>query len=288
MSMLVKNLTCGYKGRAVVRDFSTRVEEGSVFCLLGPNGVGKTTLFRTMLGLLPALSGAVEVDGQDVLRCSDKRRAQLLAYVPQSHTPPFAFTAADVVVMGASATGGLFGRPGASCYDVARHAMETLSIADLAERPYTELSGGQRQMVLIARAVAQGARYLMMDEPCASLDFGNEARVLAAVRALAKAGLGVVMTTHSPTHVAQCNARGVLLMREGMRLEGGPADLLTPEALSQAYGVPVAVAQVGFDARGHAMGVRVAGDDAACGQAASESAASDAAAHRITLCQPLL
>lgn len=288
MSMLVKNLTCGYKGRAVVRDFSACVEEGSVFCLLGPNGVGKTTLFRTMLGLLPALGGTVEVDGQDVLRCQEKRRAQLLAYVPQSHTPPFAFTAADVVVMGASATGGLFGRPGASCYDVARHAMETLSIDDLADRPYTELSGGQRQMVLIARAVAQGARYLMMDEPCASLDLGNEARVLAAVRSLAKAGLGVVMTTHSPAHVAQCDAHGVLLMREGKRLEGGPADLLTPEALSQAYGVPVAVAQMDFDARGHAMETGAAGEAAACGQGELKGATSDASACRITLCQPLL
>lgn len=281
MSMRVQNLTCGYKGVAVVRDFSAQVEEGSVFCLLGPNGVGKTTLFRTMLGLLPALGGSVEVDGQDTLRCSDKRRAQLLAYVPQSHTPPFAFTAADVVVMGASATGGLFGRPGASCYEVARHAMEALSISDLAQRPYTELSGGQRQMVLIARAVAQGARYLMMDEPCASLDFGNEARVLAAVRALADEGLGVVMTTHEPAHVAQCRARGVLLMREGKRLEGGADVLLTPEALSQAYDVPVAVAQVSFDAHGHAVSGEGGRGETAAGE-------RDVQVFRATMCQPLI
>lgn len=241
MSIRISNLTCGYKGHAVISGFDAVVEQGSVFCLLGPNGVGKTTLFRTMLGLLPAIGGSVEVDGEETLHCSDKHRAKLLSYVPQAHTPPFAFTAADVVVMGASAVGGMFGRPGASNYDVAQRAMDELGILDLAPRAYTELSGGQRQMVLIARAVAQGSRYLMMDEPCASLDLGNEARVLEAVKNLARKGFGVVMTTHSPAHVAQCEARGVLLMRDGSRVTGGVEELLDPQALSRAYGVDVAV-----------------------------------------------
>lgn len=241
MSIRIFNLTCGYKGHAVISGFDAVVEQGSVFCLLGPNGVGKTTLFRTMLGLLPAIGGSVEVDGEETLHCSDKHRAKLLSYVPQAHTPPFAFTAADVVVMGASAVGGMFGRPGASNYDVAQRAMDELGILDLAPRAYTELSGGQRQMVLIARAVAQGSRYLMMDEPCASLDLGNEARVLEAVKNLARKGFGVVMTTHSPAHVAQCEARGVLLMRDGSRVTGGVEELLDSQALSRAYGVDVAV-----------------------------------------------
>ena len=272
MSICVKNLTCGYRGRTVVESFDAIVEPGRVFCLLRPNGVGKTTLFRTMLGLLPAISGTVEVDGVDVLRCSDRQRARLLAYVPQSHTPPFAFTAIDVVVMGASTTGGLFGRPGASCYEVASRCMETLGIADLKEAAYTELSGGQRQMVLIARAVAQGARYLMMDEPTASLDLGNEMRVLSAVKTLADQGLGVVMTTHSPTHIAQCEAIGVLFMRDGARLVGDEQKLLQPETLKRAYGVPVAVARLAVDEAGHDAG----GDSGAAGPL-----------HRITMCQPL-
>ena len=271
MSICVKNLTCGYKGHAIVESFSATIEAGSVFCLLGPNGVGKTTLFRTMLGLLPAIGGSVEVDGVDVLRCSDKQRARLLAYVPQSHTPPFAFTAIDVVVMGASTTGGLFGRPGASCYEVANRCMETLGIADLKEAAYTELSGGQRQMVLIARAVAQGARYLMMDEPTASLDLGNEMCVLSAVKTLADQGLGVVMTTHSPAHIAQCEATGVLFMRDGTRLVGGERDLLQPEALKRAYGVPVAVARLDVDEVGHDVG---------------DSLAAAGSSHRVTMCQP--
>ena len=137
MSIRISNLTCGYKGHAVVSGFDAVIEQGSVFCLLGPNGVGKTTLFRTMLGLLPAIGGSVEVDGEETLRCADKHRAKLLSYVPQAHTPPFAFTAADVVVMGASAVGGMFGRPGASNYDAARCAMADLGILELAPRAYT-------------------------------------------------------------------------------------------------------------------------------------------------------
>ncbi|MDO4290379.1 MAG: ABC transporter ATP-binding protein [Eggerthellaceae bacterium] len=241
MSIELENVACGYVARRVLENVSAKIEPGQVFCLLGPNGVGKTTLFKTMLGLLEPLGGRLVVEGQELASYTQKELARVLAYVPQAHTPPFAFTVRDVVVMGCAASDGLFGSPTRADYVRADETLELLGIAHLSRRAYTELSGGERQMALIARAVAQRPRYLMMDEPCASLDFGNEARVLGAVRSLAETGLGVVMTTHSPHHLAQCDAHGMLIMRDGSYLRGSAEELLTAENLERAYRVPVAV-----------------------------------------------
>ena len=241
MILSVEHLACGYGSKRVLGDFSVEVATGTIHCLLGPNGVGKTTLFKTMLGLLPRMGGAVKVDGRDTLAFSPQELARVIAYVPQAHTPPFAFTVRDVVVMGRMAHMGLFASPRSRDYDAADRSMERLGITHLASRVYTELSGGERQMTLIARALAQQPRFLMMDEPTASLDFGNQAQVLTAVRNLAEDGLGVIMTTHVPDHLFQCEARGTLLMRGGSYLEGSADELLTEENLSRAYGIDVMV-----------------------------------------------
>lgn len=261
MSIEIENLTCGYLGahslgargrarrgaavspsaRVVVEGFTATIEPGDVFCLMGPNGAGKTTLFRTVLGLLPRLGGTVRIDGRDALDYSDKDRARLVAYVPQAHTPPFAFAVRDVVVMGQVAGRSAFDSPGAADYEAADRTLALLGIEHLADRIYTEVSGGERQMVLIARALAQNPRYLMMDEPTAALDYGNEAQVLTAVKRLAESGIGIVMTTHTPEHIAQCDGRGALLLRDGGCMYGGPDEVLDPEALRRAYGVEVMV-----------------------------------------------
>ena len=240
----VRDLSCGYGDRTVVQGFSETVCPSEVLCLLGPNGVGKTTLFKTMLGMLPAIGGEVLVRGRAIDSYSPRDLARVVAYVPQAHTPPFAFTAFDVVVMGAAASSGLFGTPGAAERDTAAHVLSDLGISKLSDQAYTELSGGQRQMVLIARAVAQGPKVLFMDEPTASLDLGNIARVLAAVNKLAAQGMAVVMTTHSPEHIAQCHARGVLIARDGRMHRGNAETLLTPELLSEAYGCDIAVGEI--------------------------------------------
>lgn len=241
-SLRVDRLNCGYDGKPVVSNFSMSVYPGEIHCLLGPNGVGKTTLFKTMLSLLPGLGGKVIVDGRDVAALKPSELARYVAYVPQAHTPPFAFTARDVVVMGRLAHMGAFASPRTIDYDKAERAIDQLGITRLAQRTYTELSGGERQMVLIARALAQGAHYLMMDEPTASLDFGNQAQVLYRVRTLAEeSGLGVIMTTHTPDHLFMLHASGTLLLRDGTFLQGTAKELLTREYLSQAYGVDVMV-----------------------------------------------
>lgn len=249
MRLEIKDLACGYGSKRVIEGFSATITARTVYCLLGPNGVGKTTLFRTVLGLLPRLGGSILLDGRDVAEYSAKELAKAIAYVPQAHVPPFAFSVRDVVVMGGVANRGMFCSPGSADYTYAESVLEELGIAELADRVYTELSGGERQMVLIARALAQRPQFLMMDEPTASLDFGNQAQVLSAVRKLAAQGLGIIMTTHAPEHVAQCGAVGTLVLRDRTFAYGDASVLLTADNLKRAYGIDVMVADVAYGER---------------------------------------
>jgi len=240
-SIKLEKVSCGYGSREVVSQFSAAVAAGDVFCLLGPNGIGKTTLFKTILGLLPSRGGHLSLDGRDLTRMSAQERARLIGYVPQAHVPPFAFSVFDVVLMGRTAHLGTFGRPGRRDRRAAEDSLERLGIGFLRDRVYTQLSGGERQMVLIARALTQEPAFLMMDEPTSNLDFGNQARVLQNIRRLAGEGLGVIITTHFPDHVFQCGNR-VALMRPGRpHLVGEVDEVMTEENLQSAYGVPVAI-----------------------------------------------
>lgn len=245
----IRDLACGYGGKRVVEGFTACIQTGEVFCLLGPNGVGKTTLFKTIMGLLPRMGGQVLLNGRDVAHMLSAELARHIAYVPQSHVPPFAFTVRDVVMMGAVAQRGMFGSPTSADRDLADSILGELGVSKLAGRVYTKPSGGERQMVLIARALAQGPRFLMMDEPTSALDFGNLVRVLRCVRHLADEGLGVIMTTHQPEHLAQCRARGALILDSRTFVTGEAREILTPENLAAAYDVEVAVADVPYRGR---------------------------------------
>ena len=248
-ALVIENLVCGYGSKRVVEGFSARIETGEVFCLLGPNGVGKTTLFKTILGLLPRMGGKVALDGRDTERMNSEELAHRVAYVPQNHVPPFAFSVRDVITMGAVAQRGMFSSATAADRELADAILAELGVSKLADRIYTELSGGERQMVLIARALAQRPRFLMMDEPTSALDFGNQVRVLRCVRHLADEGLGIIMTTHQPEHLAQCRARGTLILDSHTFVTGDAREVLTPANLAAAYDVEVAVADVPYKGR---------------------------------------
>ena len=168
-------------------------------CLLGPNGCGKTTLFKTMLGLLPPQGGGVWLDGQPLERLGRAAIARRVAYVPQAHAAHFPYAVLDMVVMGRTAHLGPFARPGPRDYAAASQALATLGIGALADADYTRISGGQRQLALIARALAQAAPLLVMDEPTASLDFGNQALVLRQIRALAAQATASCSRPTTPT-----------------------------------------------------------------------------------------
>ncbi len=241
MKLEINNAVCGYGSKTIVNDFSTTVSSGEILCLLGPNGVGKTTLFKSILGFLRLQGGTILVDGQNVKTLSKQAFAKVLGYVPQAHVPPFPFTVRDVVVMGRTAYLGAFGAPGRHDFEVAESCLDSLGVLFLADRVYTELSGGERQMVLIARALTQKPSFIMMDEPTSNLDFGNQVRVLRHITKLAQNGLGIIMTTHFPDHAFQCHCKVALMQRDDIFIFGSAEEVITEKNLHDAYGIEVKV-----------------------------------------------
>ncbi len=245
MSLAASDLAYGYRERIIGREIALDLRAGEVLALLGPNGHGKTTLLKTLLGLLPPHAGQLTLDGQPLGSLSLRERAKKLGYVPQAHAGIFAFTVLEVVLMGRTSHGGLFGKPSRRDHEVAAAMIERLGIGALAQRPYTEISGGERQLALIARALAQEPAFIILDEPTASLDFGNQGKVMGEIRRLAGEGLGVLFTTHDPNQ-ALAYADRVMLLRDGAAIATGQsAALLTRERLEDLYRAPVAVVRGG-------------------------------------------
>ncbi|KQX55890.1 MULTISPECIES: ABC transporter ATP-binding protein [unclassified Ensifer] len=250
MTLDIRDLAFGYGGRTVGENASLSLESGEVLALLGPNGAGKTTLFKTVLGLLPVKAGDILLDGRPLSAWSRRERARQIAYVPQAHAALFPFTVLEVVLMGRAARLAPFSSPGARDRRIAMEALGGLGVAHLAMRPYTEISGGERQMALIARALTQEPAILVMDEPTANLDYGNQMRVLSHVRALAARGLSVVLSTHNPDHAFLVADRVALLHASKLSALGLPKDVLTPASLKQLYDIDVVIGSIdGSDAR---------------------------------------
>ncbi len=251
----VQALHFAYAGAPpLLQDVSFELQVGSTVCLLGPNGSGKTSLLRCVLGLENLVAGRVLVDGQDLVTLSPRRRAQLMAYVPQSSAVAFSFTVFDVVLMGRSAHLRFMADPDAADRRLALEALERLQILALQNRLFQQLSGGERQLVLLARALAQQARLLVMDEPCAALDLGHQVQVLQALHSLATEGYAILLSTHLPEHAFALQADVALLVQGRLRGPAPAADMLTAPELSHLYDTPVDLLQV---STGPARGQRV-------------------------------
>jgi iron complex transport system ATP-binding protein len=226
---------------AVGRDVDIDLLSGEVLCLLGPNGSGKTTLFKTLLGLLPAQTGVVLLEGKSITELSRQDIARRIAYVPQAHTAHFPFRVIDMVVMGRTAHLGMFAAPTSVDRQRAREALALLGIPELAEREYTRISGGQRQLALVARALVQDAPAIVMDEPTANLDFGNQVIVLSEVKRLAARGLAVLLSTHDPDHAFSIASRVALLDKGRLVDQGVALAVLTSSKLKSVYGIDVVI-----------------------------------------------
>ena len=247
MTLAASGLAIGFRDRTVARGIGMALAAGEVMALLGPNGSGKTTLLRTLLGLMPPLAGEVHLDGRPLASIPNAERARRVAYVPQASDPDAEFTVREVVEMGRTAGAHLFHAPTAADRATAQATLERFGLAPLADRPLARVSGGERQLALIARALATGATTLLMDEPTANLDFANQSRVLDEIAALRGDGRAVLFTTHHPDHALRI-AGTALLLRDGAVLAQGPAlSTLNSANLSALYGRPVDVLEVASD-----------------------------------------
>lgn len=250
MRLEAKDLDFGYRDRRVGTGVSLSLATGEVLCLLGPNGSGKTTLFRTLLGLLPPQGGQVLIDGAELRERRRDEIARMVSYVPQAHAAFFPFTVEEVVLMGRTAHLGPFASPSRRDREAAQDALERMRLGPLAASIYTRVSGGERQLTLIARALAQEAAFIVMDEPTANLDFGNQVRVLEHIQALARSGIGVLLSTHDPDQAFLCATRVAMLHGGRLAHLGVPETVITPESLKHIYGVDVTVTRVSLGGSG--------------------------------------
>ena len=241
MSIDVERVNFSYGSHVVLRDLTFHIPDNTLVNVLGPNGVGKSTLFRCILCLNRNWEGGITVNGKDLRALSIRDRASEIAYIPQSHAPVYNYEVIDVVLMSAGGNIGLFGTPKRCHLDRAWEALERVGIAHLGHRPYTQISGGEQQLVLIARAIAQDARTIIMDEPTSALDYGNTVRVLSCVRQLAREGMSIVQSTHQPDQAFLYSDKTLVIADGRVLAFGDPKDVITKELVSAIYGVDVEV-----------------------------------------------
>ncbi len=229
------SFTYPFGKRKVLDRISFTLEQGRILTILGPNGAGKSTLLNCMAGLLRPNRGETFVCGQELSSMSFREIARIISYVQQTHTPAFAYSVLHFVTMGLAPKIGLFGKPTAQHRELARKALERLGIGDLAEKPYTEISGGEMQQAIIARAIVHNPKVILFDEPTAHLDYGNQIRVLGLIREMANRGFSVIMTTHNPDHAILVGGIAAILDMKG-RIEVGPCEkIITEEKLQRIY-----------------------------------------------------
>ena len=233
----VNDLHFSYPKHSVLEGIDFTLRRGEVVSLLGPNGCGKSTLIRLILKLINAKRGEIWLNDKTLHRYSHREIAEHIAYIPQYHNVPFNYSVLEMVIMGRVSKLGFFAAPSARDYTIAHEALERVGIADLAARPFGQLSGGQKQMVLLARALTQGVDTFIMDEPVSGLDYGNQIRLLELIVSLSTQGYTFLKTTHYPDHALMVSSR-VVVMNEGRIIANGlPEEVINSSMIREVYGI---------------------------------------------------
>jgi len=243
MILQVDDVKFSYDGKKnVFEHISFSIKKGEIFCILGPNGSGKSTLLKCIDALLKLDGGSIHLNGEALASISRKRLATEIGFLPQLHVSTFPFSVREVAVMGRSPHLGLVDSPSDKDYAIAENNLNLLGLDHLADKPYTKISGGERQLALIAMVLTQQPRILLLDEPTSHLDFGNQVRMLDLIKNLAQKGLSIVLTTHFPDHAFHLSST-VAMMNKGTFIASGTADGIITEAnLKKIYGIDVQVA----------------------------------------------
>lgn len=237
----VMNLAFSYKKEMILKDISFELDTGQSVCLLGKNGVGKSTMFKCLLRLLEPTAGKILIDGREIQSYSREKLSQLIAYIPQKQIGHLQFTVFEMVLMGTTSNLKSYQQPGPEEYELAEAALIQLNISRLKNKLFTEISGGEQQLVIIARSIAQQSHIIIMDEPCANLDYGNQIMILEMIQKLCAQGYLIIQATHDPNHALQY-ADQVLILQEGELVANGvPKEVLTENQLEELYRVPITI-----------------------------------------------
>ena len=249
MILSIRDLSFAYRDNPVLRDISFSMNAGEIVCVVGPNGSGKTTLLDCVTGFLRPQSGLIDVCDRPLQSYRRQDLAQAIAYVPQQHHPTFPYRVRDVVLMGRTAHTGLLGSYSAADTEACDEAMRQVGIASMADRAYHTLSGGELKLVLLARALCQKPKLIVLDEPTVSIDFQNELRILETVTALVREQrISALIATHALSHAfffARCGVpvRTALLCKNRPMRLGAPQDILTRETLGETFGVDAQITE---------------------------------------------
>jgi iron complex transport system ATP-binding protein len=239
--MEIRGAAFRYGAREIFSGIDLDVFRGELLSVLGPNGCGKSTLLRCIGGALTLHAGTVRLDKIDISSLDPGARARRIGFLFQNHTPTFPFLVLEVVSMGRAPHLGLFGVPSSKDIALAEQALDRVGILHLKDRPYTEVSGGERQLVLLARTLAQQPDVILLDEPMSHLDLRNQVRSLKAIGELAAQGVTMIMTTHDPNHALQFPGRAVMMKPGGTVVTGLASEVITDAELTSTYGIDIAV-----------------------------------------------
>lgn len=230
----VKDIAFSYKDNKVLKDVTFDLKSGDIMALLGKNGSGKTTLMKLILGFLKPASGTIAFDNENLLSISNSDRAKKVAYIPQSSEFIYPFTVLECTVMGRAPSISIFSKPSARDYEIASHNLELLGLEKLKNKPINKISGGERQLVLIARALSQDAAILVLDEPTSALDYSNQLLVLEKIEDLRAKGYSILFSTHNPEQALMISS-SILTIEDGISHEYEKEDLLDGKILSSLY-----------------------------------------------------